>query len=196
LSIGLRSADDDQQSPLDDARSAGACLRRLRAPIPTAHESSTARPSERAHRSAAGEKGDRGAGDWPFARRPYDKDPCPRRRVRTSLSHRNNAQTGWRCSRRDGPNQGRSAGRLLGRQTPRMISISRPSNDRQSTILSGFDRRLWRGSGQEQHRLAASARFWKARVRKIRRNTLEGRNMSSSSLDAARWHWPCLSPRR
>ena len=27
-----------------------------------------------------------------------------------------------------------------------MLSISRPSNDRQSTILSGFDRRLWPGS--------------------------------------------------
>jgi hypothetical protein len=41
----------------------------------------------KAHRSAAGGKGGRGAGDWPPARRPHDENPRHRRCARTPNRH-------------------------------------------------------------------------------------------------------------
>jgi putative transposase len=59
----------------------------------------------KAHRSAAGGKGGRGAGDRSLARRSHNEDPRDRRFSRTPHRARSNARPARRCSRRAGSDQ-------------------------------------------------------------------------------------------
>ena len=70
----------------------------------------------KAHRSAAGEKGGAGAGDWPLAGRPHHENPRHRQRARTPHRHRSDAGPSRRRSSRDSVDQRSSGRRLLGRR--------------------------------------------------------------------------------
>src|SRR3984957_7335191 len=80
----------------------------------------------KAHRSAAGEKGGGGAGDWPFARRPRHENPRHRRRARTPHRHRSDAWPSRRRSSRDSLDHRSSGRRLLGcrRRLPAVVCVA------------------------------------------------------------------------
>ena len=100
----------------------------------------------KAHRSAAGEKGGAGAGDWPLARRAHHENPRHRRRARTPHRHRSDAWPSRRRSCRDSANQRRSGRRAPGcrhrlrqRWSASLSSPTRHSSGSSRTIQPASD---------------------------------------------------------